>query len=203
MFRIKSHLREIPLKELRPTQMTVGFSEVEDKRKSWDKLGDKERRKAMGEQLFPVVKGPGKAYYLLDSHHTALALIGEKAEYVQAGLVEDLSDLDRDAFWIYLDHHSWMHIYDARGKRRQFSDMPKRFEDMQDDPYRSLAGTVRDAGGFAKAEEPFLEFLWANYFRDRVPLRLVRSDPKQAKRKAMSLASGKEASHLPGWCGKR
>ena len=157
----------------------------------------------MGEQLFPVVKGPDKAFYILDSHHTALALVHEKAESVQAGLVKDLSHLDRGAFWIFLDHHSWMHAYDAKGKRRPFEDMPRRFEDMQDDPFRSLAGDVRDAGGFAKAEEPFLEFLWANYFRGQVSARLVKSDPKAARRKALTLASARAASHLPGWCGKR
>ena len=178
MYRIESHLHEIPLEQLRPTQMTVGFREVEKKRESWAELGDKARRKAMDEQLFPVVKGPDKAFYVLDAHHTALALVHEKADSVQAGLVKDLSHLDRGAFWIFLDHHSWMHAYDAKGKRRPFSDMPRRFEDMQDDPYRSLSGDVRDAGGFAKAEEPFLEFLWANYFRGLVPLRLVKSDPK-------------------------
>ena len=203
MYRIESHLREIPLKQLRPTQMTVGFREVEQKRESWAKLGDKARRKEMDEQLFPVVKGPDKAFYILDAHHTALALLHEKADSVQAGLVKDLSHLDRGAFWIFLDHHSWMHAYDAKGKRRPFTDMPRHFEDMHDDPYRSLAGDVRDAGGFAKAEEPFLEFLWANYFRGLVPLRVVRSHPKDAQRKAMALASKQAASHLPGWCGKR
>ncbi len=203
MYRIESHLHEIPLKQLRPTQMTVGFREVDEKRASWAQLGDKARRKAMGEQLFPVVKGPGKAFYLLDSHHTALALVHEKADSVQAGLVKDLSHLDRGAFWIFLDHHCWMHAYDAQGKRRPFSDMPRRFEDLQDDSYRSLAGDVRDAGGFAKAEEPFLEFLWANYFRGRVSARLVKSDPKAARHKGLALASTQAASYLPGWCGKR
>ena len=203
MFRIESHLREVPLRQLRPTQMTVGFREVDEKRKSWDKLGDKARRKEMDEQLFPVVKGPGKAFYVLDSHHTALALARERAERVQAGLVKDLSHLDREAFWIFLDHHSWMHSYDAKGKRRPFSDMPDRFEDLQDDPYRSLAGLVRDAGGFAKSEEPFLEFLWANHFRSHVPSRLVKSDLKQACRVALALAHRKESAHLPGWCGRR
>ena len=147
MFRIESHLREVPLKQLRPTQMTVGLREVDEKRRSWDKLGDKARRQEMDEQLFPVVKGPGKAFYILDSHHTALALVHEKAESVQAGLVKDLSHLDREAFWNFLDHHGWMHIYDAKGKRMPFSDMPEHFEDMQDDPYSTLAGQVRDAGG--------------------------------------------------------
>ncbi len=174
MYRIESHLHEIPLKQLRPTQMTVGFREVDEKRAAWAQLGDRARRKAMAEQLFPVVKGPDKAFYVLDSHHTALALVHEKADSVQAGLVNDLSHLDRGAFWIFLDHHSWMHAYDAKGKRQPFSDTPLHFEDMQGDPFRSLAGDVRDAGGFAKAEEPFLEFLWANYFRAKVAARRNR-----------------------------
>ena len=203
MFSIGSHLLQVALAQLRPTQMTVGFDEVDDKRKSWNKMGAKERRKAMNQELFPVVKGPDKSYYILDHHHTALALVHEKAQSVQAGLVEDLSQLDHDAFWVFLDHHSWMHVYDAKGRRRQFADMPRRFEDMRDDPYRSLAGAVRDAGGFAKPDEPFLEFLWANHFRALVPSRLVKSDPKEARRRALSLATAEEASHLPGWCGKR
>ena len=33
----------------------------------------------MAEQVFPVVKGPAKAFYLLDSHHTAFALVHETA----------------------------------------------------------------------------------------------------------------------------
>lgn len=75
MFRIESHLLEIPLRQLRPTQMTVGFKEVDKKRKSWRKLGAKARQKAMDEELFPVVKGPGKIFYILDHHHhTAVAL---------------------------------------------------------------------------------------------------------------------------------
>ena len=203
MFRIESQLRKVPLEKLRPTQMTVGFREVEAKRKSWAKLGDKARQRAMNEELFPVVAGPGEAFYILDHHHTALALVHEKAVDVQVGQVKDLSHLKREAFWVFLDHHCWVHMYDAKGRRRPVEDMPGRFQDLQDDPYRSLAGLVRDAGGFAKAEEPFLEFLWANHFRALIPLRVVKTDMSEARRLALALASKKDASHLPGWCGKR
>ena len=47
MYRIESRLHEIALKQLRPTQMTVGFREADKKRESWAELGDKARRKAM------------------------------------------------------------------------------------------------------------------------------------------------------------
>lgn len=203
MFRIQSLLPDTPLAQLRPTQMTVGFQEVASKRKSWAKLDGKARRQAMAQELFPAVKGPGKAFYLLDHHHTALALLQEKAESVQVGLVRDLSQLSTQAFWTYLDHYSWTHAYDHRGRRQPFSEMPARLQDLKDDPYRSLVAQVRDAGAFAKADEPFLEFLWANYFRDAIPARRLQKDPKAAFKEAVALARSDKTSHLPGWSGKK
>jgi hypothetical protein len=37
--------------------------------------------------------------------------------------------------------------------------MPKKLTKLQNDAYRSLAGLVRLAGGYAKDEAPFSEFL--------------------------------------------
>lgn len=203
MYRIESELKEVPLAELRPTQITVGFKEVAAKRKSWAKLGPAERRKAMDEEFFPAVRGPGKKYFVLDRHHAALALTQDKAECVQVGLVRDLSALSAGNFWVFLDHYSWMHCYDAKGRRRQLDEVPKRFEDMKDDPYRSLAGELRDRGGYSKVDVPFLEFLWANHLRQQIPLRLLDDEPKKALAKALKLASSKECNYLPGWCGSR
>lgn len=83
----------------------------------------------------------------------------EEAEFVSVGAGKDLSELSADAFWIFLDPYSWVHCYDADGSRRPLNEVPRRFEDMVDDPYRSLAGDIRDAGGFSKADTPFLQFL--------------------------------------------
>jgi hypothetical protein len=204
MFSIDSSLFEVPLAALHPTQITVGLEEVEDKRKDWSRLRPGERAARMREELFPVVRGPGGRLYVLDRHHTALAMTLEGGiEQVQAGLVKDLSDLDPPAFWIYLDHFSWVHAYDAKGRRRPFDDIPQRFVDMQDDPYRSFAGRVRDAGGFSKPAEPFQEFLWANFLRERIPAKAIREDRRAALRKAVALARSKDARHLPGWSGKK
>ena len=202
MYRIESELKEVALRELRPTQMTVGYKEVAAKRKSWAKLDPADRKKAMAEEFFPAVRGPGKKYFVLDRHHAALALTRDKAECVQVGLVRDLSGLSTRDFWVFLDHYSWMHCYDAKGRRRSLDEVPDRFEAMKDDPYRSLAGELRDRGGFAKVDIPFLEFLWANHLRQIIPLALLKSDPKKALSKALKLAPSKECSFLPGWCGE-
>jgi hypothetical protein len=156
----------------------------------------------MQEEFFPAVRGPGKKYFILDRHHAALALARDKAESVQVGLVRDLSALSPSNFWVFLDHYSWMHCYDAKGKRQKLDDIPKRFEDMADDPYRSLSGDLRDSGGYSKVDVPFLEFLWANHLRQHVPLRLLKNDPDQALSKSLQIAHSKQCSFLPGWCGK-
>nr|WP_256735221.1 ParB-like protein [Variovorax sp. dw_954] len=190
------------LKFLHPTQMTVGFKEVARKRKSWAKLAAKERRVAMSQQLFPAIEGPRKAFYILDHHHTAAALVQEKSECVLVGIVKDLSTLGMSNFWVFLDHYSWVHPYDETGTRREFADIPDTFEDLKDDPYRSLAGEVRDAGGFAKSDAPFLEFLWANHLRASVSLKQLRRDPGKALSKAMELARSSKSQFLPGWAGR-
>jgi hypothetical protein len=202
MFSVDSDLFKIPLKRLHPTQITVGFAEVEKKRRSWAKMNSTKRKAAMEEQLFPVVRGPRSRFYIIDHHHTALALLREGAGHVLAGLVQDLSHLKPEAFWTFLDHYSWMHAYDARGRKRSPREIPYRLRNLKDDPYRSFAAFVRDAGGYAKPVEPFQEFLWANFFREEIPSKLLRHKQNAMKR-ALKLAHSDKAAHLPGWSGAK
>jgi hypothetical protein len=69
-------------------------------------------------------------------------------------------------------------------------------EKLIDDPYRSLAGYVRDAGGFAKTPTAFAEFLWADFFRPRVRIGPTRPEFDQSVEAAMKLATSSEAAHL-------
>ena len=70
-----------------------------------------------------------------------------------------------------------------------------------DDPFRSLAGELRRAGGFAKDTTPFSEFLWADFLRRRVKRKTVETHFEDALEQALVLAKKEEASYLPGWCG--
>ena len=94
-----------------------------------------------------------------------------------------------------------MHPFDAKGERRHYSDIPKSVTGLVDDPFRSLAGELRRAGGFAKDTAPFSEFLWADFLRRRIKRKLVESDFEHALEKAMQLAKSENAGYLPGWCG--
>jgi len=73
--------------------------------------------------------------------------------------------------------------------------------DLVDDPFRSLAGELRRAGGYAKDTTPFSEFLWADFMRRRMKRKSVEGDFGHALEKALELAKSEEANYLPGWCG--
>ena len=112
-----------------------------------------------------------------------------------------LSAERRDAFWTFADNRGWCHPYDSAGRRRTFDDIPKTLKAMKDDPYRSLAGELRRAGGFAKESTPFTEFLWADFLRRQLKPADVAEDFAAALSKALKLAKSGKAGYLPGWCG--
>jgi hypothetical protein len=194
-------LKPVPIESLRPTQITVGMREVKDKRQRLRERPSKKFGKFLGEHMIPVVVGPKGRYYVIDHHHLALSLHQEGVSDILVAVLADLSMLDMDAFWTFLDHRSWVHPYDAAGRRRTFADIPKSVAELKDDPFRSLAGELRRAGGFAKEPTPFVEFLWADFLRRRIKRRLVEKNFAAAVREAMKLARSKDAHFLPGWCG--
>jgi hypothetical protein len=132
----------------------------------------------------------------VDHHHLWLALHNEGVESVLVTVMADLRMLAEDQFWVFLDNRSWVHPYDARGRRCRYDKIPRQITGLRD-PFRSLAGELRRSGGFAKDTTPFSEFLWADFLRRRIGRALAKNDfPK-----AMKLAKSPEAHYLPGWCG--
>jgi hypothetical protein len=194
-------LHPVRVAELRPTQMTVGFREVAEKRREWRDRSDKHAGEYLGKHMVPSVLGPKGRHYLIDHHHLALALLEEKEDDVLVTVVADLSALSKGSFWTYLDNRSWCHPYDSAGRRRDFDAFPKRIADLEDDPYRSLSGELRRSGGFAKDTTPFSEFLWADFLRPRISRKQIEDRFNVAVEKALKLARSDEAAYLPGWCG--
>jgi len=194
-------LQPVKIAELRPTQITVGMREVDEKRREWRERSDKGAAAFLGRHMIPTVLGPKARHYLVDHHHLALALAQEKQESVLATVMADLSGLSKGSFWTYMDNRAWCHPYDTAGRRRGFDDIPKAVTGLEDDPYRSLAGELRRAGGFAKDTTPFSEFLWADFLRTRVRVAQIRDRFSAALEKALALAKSEEAGYLPGWCG--
>jgi hypothetical protein len=194
-------VKPIPLTDLRPTQMTVGMREVQEKRKRWQALKDEKGEDFLGKHMIPVILGPKERHYVIDHHHLGLALMKEGVEHILVTVVANLSKLEKDAFWIFLDNRAWTHPYDEEGQRRTYADIPKTLSDLVDDPFRSLAGELRRAGGYAKDTTPFAEFLWADFLRRRIKTASVDKDFASALEKALEYAKNEDANFLPGWCG--
>ena len=188
-----------PLAALRPTQMTVGRREVAEKRAEWRQLTQPALRQALDSHWFPAVAGPRGKTYIVDHHHLGLALLEEGVEQVRLMILQDLSWLEPATFWQVMEHHRWVHPVDADGIRRDYADLPKKLVGLRDDPYRSLAGHLRHAGGFAKDATPFSEFLWADFLRTRIPRRQIDKHYAAALAEARALAHAHEARYLPGW----
>jgi hypothetical protein len=195
----KQHLLKVDLNSLRPTQMTVGYAEVQVKKMHWKHLKNKERKDFLSEHWFPGVLGPKARHYIIDHHHLGMALLEEEVEHTHLIVLKDFSLLDDDEFWTVMEHHQWAHPYDEQGKRQNLSDIPKKITKLTDDPYRSLAGFARRAGACVKDSTPFAEFLWADFFRRRIKLSMLEKQPEAALKKALALAHSPSAAHLPGW----
>ncbi len=194
-------LSPVPIKELRPTQITVGMREVHLKREHWRKQNAKKREKFFAQHLIPVILGPNKRNYIIDHHHLALALHEEGVKELFVTVITDLSKLDQDAFWSVIDMRGLMFPFDDEGRRRSHKDIPKSVTELIDDPFRSLAGELRRAGGFAKETTPFNESIWADFLRRRISRKSVDEDFDRALKKAIKLSQCKDADFLPGWCG--
>src|SRR5580693_10696433 len=194
-------LTTVAIMDLRPTQITVGMREVEAKRKRWRETSGKKGGKFLGSHMIPVVLGPKHRYYVVDHHHLSLALHKEGVKELAVTVTANLSALEPDEFWAVMDNRNWMHPFDIDGRRRHYDDIPKTVTGLVDDPFRSLAGELRRAGGFAKDTTPFSEFIWADFLRRHLSRKHVDEDFAAAAKAALKLARSKDADYLPGWCG--
>ena len=194
-------LTPVAIKDLRPTQITVGLREVSVKRQKWRNQAGAKGSKFLGGHMIPVLLGPKDRCYVTDHHHLARALHDEGVKDILVNVIADLRAVHKTSFWVLLDNKGWCHPYDSRGRRCGFEDIPTSVAELDDDPFRSLAGELRRAGGYAKDTTPFSEFIWADFLRRQIKRREVEKDFPAALAKAFSLSKSMNASYLPGWCG--
>ena len=195
----------ILISQLQPTQMTVGMLQVKHKRL---RLRTLEKRPSelvdfILEHPIRVVLGPKKKAFVIDHHHLALALIKERFETAPMDIEDDFSSLAMPVFWKKMQSLDFVYPYDSDGNQKTLAHIPKNLEMLEDDPYRSLAGFVREAGGFTKVQTPYAEFLWADFYRSRIKKKLVNKHFDKALKEAMALSQEKDAAKLPGFIMKK
>jgi hypothetical protein len=197
-----SKIQEASLRDLHPTQLTVGVIVVQDKKRHLEALSPADRQSFMKAHPMPAVLGPQETLYITDHHHLGRAAFEAKLASGFFLVEADLSKSTPEAFWKEMNENQWVHPLDENGVRHYYAAIPDRLDKLVDDVYRSLAGYVRDAGGFEKTPTAFAEFIWADFFRRNVAIETVRSDFQTAVQAGLSLARSKWAKQIPGFNGK-
>jgi hypothetical protein len=192
-------LQHAPIISLCPTQLTVGFLEVDAKKKKLQALSPKDQVAFLAAHPMPVVLGPGQRMYITDHHHLARAAFDLKISQACFEVEGDLSTLSQDIFWIHMDKESWVHPLDQHGVRHRYESIPKTLDKLVDDVYRSVAGFVRDAGGYDKTHTAFAEFIWADFFRRNIAVEDVLENFAGAVKQGQLLARSPIAKRIPGF----
>ena len=197
-----SKVQEASLKDLHPTQLTVGLIVVQDKKKHLAGLNAGDRQSFMKAHPMPAVIGPQGRLYITDHHHLGRAALEAGVSSGFFLVEDDLSKCSLEAFWKEMNDNQWVHPLDENGVRHQYAMIPDHLGKLVDDVYRSLAGYVRDAGGFDKTPTAFAEFIWADFFRRNVAVETVHADFQTAVHAGLTLAHSKWAKNIPGFNGK-
>ena len=206
------------LSDLHPTQASVGMAEVRIKA---EKLKDEiQGRSESGFLKYllrhnkeePVIIGPGGIFYVTDHHHLARALYEVGASTTYCTIVDNFSDAKADDFWKHLKDNNEVYLEDQNGNPIKPNDLPASVKDLRNDPFRSLAGAVRESCGFEKGDtssggEDYLEFQWADYLRAHwaqtgIAAKDIDTNFDSATDAALRLAAKKDAASLPGYTGK-
>lgn len=194
-------LKRALVKSLYPTQLTVGMLEVEVKRNHLLKLSPDEREAFLEAHPMPAVIGPDLKLYITDHHHLARAALDARVREACFSVEADFSALPLRRFWTEMEKRSWVHPLDENGVRHTYHHLPGSLKRLVDDVYRSLAGFVRDAGGFRKTDAAFVEFIWADFFRRNIAIEDVTANFREAVRRAKRLAQSPLAKRIPGFTG--
>jgi hypothetical protein len=194
-----SKIQEAALQDLHPTQLTVGMIVVHDKRKHLEGMSSADRQKWMKDHPMPAVVGPKGKLYITDHHHLGRAALEAKVATGFILVEADFSKCTMEAFWKEMNESLWVHPLDENGVRHCYSMIPDKLDKLVDDVYRSIAGYVRDADGYDKTAEAFVEFIWADFFRRNIAIETVRSDFQTAVQAGITLAQSKWAKNIPGY----
>lgn len=197
-------LVEVALAELQPTQLCVGLAEVNSRSDDFRRENSAERRGYLKEKPVPLVRSGDGALWMVDRHHRLRALIELDPTATTFGyVVLQLAESHREDVLAALQERGWLYLFDGRGRGPLAPTvLPRRLEDLQDDPYRSLVWKLKREGVIAPAPLiPFHEFRWGAWLRSRrlPPFSSRRLDP--ALPAARALARSTSAAQLAGWQG--
>jgi hypothetical protein len=186
---------------LHPTQFAIGLEEVRLRSEGIERRSAAALDRYLRRRIAPIVIGPGGVPYLLDRHHLARLLLDTGVRpTLYARVEQNWRHLDTPAFWAAMQARGWVHLYDENGRGPlDPAQLPATVGALRDDPFRTLAWAVRHRDGYRETDVLYADFHWANFFRARIPLDLVRQRFEEAVTAGVRLARSPEAAGLPGY----
>lgn len=173
---MKNEIILIDARELKPTQICLGFKEIEHNLNIFKNSSNEEYIKILNHKIVPIVKGPKNKFYLIDRHHHSRSVIEFGKNMVMARIIEDWSTFDYNDFFKEMEKKKYLNLFDENGKTTQITDLPFDLMNMKHDWFRSLSWAIRENKGYSKKvnEIPFYEFRWAEIYREYVSEKMVK-----------------------------
>jgi hypothetical protein len=160
--------------ELHPTQIAVGFEQVDEKIHKMKKMRKSELDEYIKDHVVPVVRGYDDKLFLIDHHHFCCAALQLGIEKAFIDIVDDLSELSYNDFWNHMLKNGKIWPFNENGEEIELfsfiKHLPNNVKGLKDDPYRSMAGILRKQGVYDKDWTPFSEFHVANTLRTKIHL---------------------------------
>lgn len=194
----------VKIKDLYPTQISVGYEQVKEKCSSMHKLSESDLKLFLKGHSVPIILGLDKRMYIIDHHHLCFAAYDNNIDELYGNIVKDYSSLTKDEFWNTMISEKYVWLYNEHGNIMALDnfleELPISINKLKNDPYRSLAGIIRNEGGYDKIWTPFVEFSWANFYRTRIeiPDNCTKFE-ESLLNKALKLSSSLDAKNLPGY----
>ena len=191
---------KIPIVDLRPTQLTLGMSEVTMRAAKIIKLSPDDREAYLDSKAIPHVIGPDKQIFMVDHHHLARALWSlDIHEAVLGDQFADWSDMEIKSFWRKMESNGYCWPIDADGNRRPYAAIPHHVGDLTDNVWRSLAQNCVERHSESRYAIPGVHLgrLFSHIHEpaaDRIPIRTRRRSGDETRRLS-------EAQDLPGVSG--
>ncbi len=227
-------LCRLKLSNIAPTQIAVGKQQAicKAKEKFEGSTEDTLNYLIKSKHHVPTVIGPKNSqnmeYYITDHHHMSYALyyanqVDKKTDvnFVYACILSNRRGDKTDNFWDYMveNHFTWLN--DPSGRAMPPSDLEAKvpaLKDLQDDPYRTWSGWVRDSCGYIKAGNDcvppsypaqasyFMEFKWADYLQRNLSGasdigKMTDQEISDKLQQAVAIVQGSQAylENLPGY----
>jgi hypothetical protein len=124
--RAMSKIQQASLRDLHPTQLTIGMLVVREKKKHLESLSTGDRISFMNAHPMPTVIGPGGVLYITDHHHLGRAALEAGIPNGCFEVEADLSKYTTEAFWQEMNENHWVHPLDESGVRHFYSAIPGR-----------------------------------------------------------------------------